>query len=48
MRYRTFGRLTGLRVSEFALGTANFSTEESRQIFDAFVAAYARYSAPMP
>ncbi|MFC4036644.1 aldo/keto reductase [Streptomyces polygonati] len=46
MRYRTFGRLTGLRVSEYALGTANFSTsaagagpEGSRQIFDAFVAA---------
>jgi aryl-alcohol dehydrogenase-like predicted oxidoreductase len=46
MRYQTFGRLTGLRVSEYALGTANFSTsdagagpEGSRQIFDAFVAA---------
>ncbi|MGW5867065.1 aldo/keto reductase [Streptomyces sp. NPDC055239] len=46
MRYRTFGRLTGLRVSEYALGTANFSTsntgagpEGSRQIFEAFVAA---------
>ncbi|RAO00877.1 MULTISPECIES: aldo/keto reductase [Micromonospora] len=46
MRYQTFGRLTGLRVSEYALGTANFSTsnagagpEASRQIFDAFVTA---------
>ncbi|HWO62367.1 MAG TPA: aldo/keto reductase, partial [Umezawaea sp.] len=46
MRYQTFGRLTGLRVSQFALGTANFGTsstgagpEASRQIFDAFVAA---------
>jgi len=26
MRYKTFGRKTGLRVSEYALGTANFST----------------------
>jgi aryl-alcohol dehydrogenase-like predicted oxidoreductase len=46
MRYQTFGRLTGLRVSEFALGTANFSTSDagagtdgSRQIFDGFVSA---------
>jgi len=46
MRYKTFGRKTGLRVSEYALGTANFSTSEagagmeaSRQIFHAFVAA---------
>ena len=46
MRYQTFGRLTGLRVSEYALGTANFSTsgagagpEGARQIFDAFVDA---------
>jgi aryl-alcohol dehydrogenase-like predicted oxidoreductase len=46
VRYQTFGRRTGLRVSEYALGTANFSTsdsgagpEASRQIFDAFVAA---------
>jgi aryl-alcohol dehydrogenase-like predicted oxidoreductase len=46
MRYQTFGRLTGLRVSEFALGTANFSTSDagagprgSREIFEAFVAA---------
>jgi aryl-alcohol dehydrogenase-like predicted oxidoreductase len=45
-RHKIFGRQTGLRVSEFALGTANFSTsdvgagpEASRQIFDAFVAA---------
>jgi len=46
MRYKTFGRKAGLRVSEYALGTANFSTsdagagpEASRSIFDAFVAA---------
>jgi aryl-alcohol dehydrogenase-like predicted oxidoreductase len=46
MRYQTFGRLTGLRVSEYALGTANFGTsdrsagpETSHQIFEAFVAA---------
>jgi aryl-alcohol dehydrogenase-like predicted oxidoreductase len=46
MRYQTFGRLTGLRVSQYALGTANFATsdagagpEGSRQIFEAFVAA---------
>ena len=46
MRYHTFGRQTGLRVSEYALGTANFSMsdagagpEASRAIFDAFVAA---------
>ncbi len=46
MRYRTFGRQTGLRVSEYALGTANFGPsgasaglEASRAIFDAFVSA---------
>jgi aryl-alcohol dehydrogenase-like predicted oxidoreductase len=46
MRFETFGRKTGLRVSEYALGTANFSTsdagaglEASRQIFEAFVTA---------
>src|SRR5690242_17460349 len=41
MRYQTFGRRTGLRVSEYALGTANFSAgnEAPRQIFEAFVAA---------
>jgi aryl-alcohol dehydrogenase-like predicted oxidoreductase len=46
MRYQTFGRQTGLRVSEYALGTANFGTagasagaEASRQVFEAFVAA---------
>ena len=46
MRYQTFGRLTGLRVSEYVLGTANFATsdvgagpEGSRQIFEAFVGA---------
>ena len=46
MRYQSFGRQTGLRVSEYALGTANFGTadtsagaEGSRQIFETFVAA---------
>ena len=46
MRYATFGRRSGLRVSEFALGTANFGTaatsagpEGSREIFEAFVEA---------
>ncbi|SDS58646.1 aldo/keto reductase [Actinoplanes derwentensis] len=42
MRYQTFGRLTGLRVSEYALGTAAFSTANAgaaRQIFETFVAA---------
>jgi aryl-alcohol dehydrogenase-like predicted oxidoreductase len=45
MRYQTFGRRTGLRVSEYALGTANFGTagtsagpETSRKIFEDFVA----------
>jgi aryl-alcohol dehydrogenase-like predicted oxidoreductase len=47
MRYKTFGRRTGLRVSEVALGTGNFGTgwgygaerEEARAIFEGFVAA---------
>ncbi|HEX3965876.1 MAG TPA: aldo/keto reductase [Trebonia sp.] len=46
MRHQTFGRHTGLRVSEYALGTANFGVssasigaEASRAIFDAFAAA---------
>ncbi|WP_017237630.1 aldo/keto reductase [Streptomyces sp. SS] len=47
MRYTTFGRLTGLRVSEYALGTANFGTgwgagaepDEARRIFDRFAEA---------
>lgn len=46
MRYQTFGRLTGLRVSEYALGTANFGSADtsagldgSRQIFETYVAA---------
>jgi aryl-alcohol dehydrogenase-like predicted oxidoreductase len=46
MRYCIFGRQTGLRVSEYVLGTANFGTSDastgpqaSRAIFDAFVAA---------
>jgi aryl-alcohol dehydrogenase-like predicted oxidoreductase len=46
LRYQTFGRRTGLRVSEYVLGTANFATsdagagtEGSRQIFEAFVDA---------
>jgi aryl-alcohol dehydrogenase-like predicted oxidoreductase len=47
MRYTTFGRRTGLRVSEYALGTGNFGTrrspgsspEEARLVFDAFAEA---------
>lgn len=47
MRYTTFGRRTGLRVSEYALGTGNFGTgwgagterEEAMAIFDRFVEA---------
>jgi aryl-alcohol dehydrogenase-like predicted oxidoreductase len=46
MQYQTFGRRTGLRVSEYALGTANFgpsgsgaSPETAKTIFKAFVAA---------
>ena len=47
MRYRTFGRRSGLRVSEYALGTGNFGTAwssgtdatEARAIFDRFAEA---------
>ncbi|WP_028062375.1 aldo/keto reductase [Solirubrobacter soli] len=47
MRYRTFGRLTGLRVSEYALGAGNFGTSwgvgaepaEARRMFDRFAEA---------
>jgi aryl-alcohol dehydrogenase-like predicted oxidoreductase len=46
VRYQTLGRRTGLRVSEYVLGTANFGTAETsagrdgaRRIFEAFVAA---------
>nr|WSZ13609.1 aldo/keto reductase [Streptomyces canus] len=47
MRSTTFGRNSGLRVSEFALGTANFGTlwggganrDEARKIFDRFTEA---------
>lgn len=47
MRYKIFGRQTGLRVAELALGTGNFGTgwghgaerEEAKRIFDAYVAA---------
>jgi len=47
MRYSSFGRRTGLRVSEYALGTGNFGTAwksgvdttEARAIFDRFVDA---------
>ncbi|MFJ8476081.1 aldo/keto reductase [Kitasatospora sp. NPDC094011] len=47
MRYTTFGRRTGLRVSEFALGTANFGTlwgggatkSEARKVFEGFAEA---------
>jgi aryl-alcohol dehydrogenase-like predicted oxidoreductase len=47
MQYATFGRRTGLRVSELSLGTGNFGTawgygserEDARAVFDAYVAA---------
>ncbi len=46
MRYQTFGRNTGLRISEFALGTANLGIADtsagpavSREIFEAYVDA---------
>jgi len=47
MRYRTFGRRTGLRVSELALGAGNFGTgwghgaerDEAKKIFDGYVEA---------
>jgi aryl-alcohol dehydrogenase-like predicted oxidoreductase len=47
MRYRTFGRHTGLRVSELALGTGNFGTgwghgaerDDARKIFEGYVQA---------
>ena len=47
MRYTTFGRRTGLRVSQYALGTANFGTRwargadpaERRRMFEAFAEA---------
>jgi len=47
LRYRTFGRLTGLRVSELALGTAIFGSgpgaraepAQARAIFEAFAEA---------
>ncbi|WP_208322560.1 aldo/keto reductase [Salinibacterium sp. ZJ454] len=47
MRYTTFGRRTGLRVSQYALGTGNFGTgwgagterDEAKAIFDRFVQA---------
>ena len=47
MRYKIFGRRTGLRVSELALGAGNFGTRwghgaertEAKKIFDAYVEA---------
>lgn len=47
MQYTTFGRHTGLRVSELALGTGNFGTgwgygsekEQAKQVFDRYVDA---------
>jgi aryl-alcohol dehydrogenase-like predicted oxidoreductase len=47
MRYRIFGRNTGLRVAELALGTGNFGTgwghgaerDEARRIFEGYAAA---------
>ena len=47
MQHRTFGRLTGLRVSEYALGAGNFGTgwgtgaepSEARRMFERFAEA---------
>ncbi|MBN3134260.1 aldo/keto reductase [Pectobacterium punjabense] len=47
MKYSTFGRNTGLRVSELALGTGNFGTgwgygsekEQAKQVFDRYANA---------
>ncbi|MEV8372482.1 aldo/keto reductase [Kribbella sp. NPDC056861] len=47
MRYTTFGRRSGLRVSEYALGTGNFGTQwasgtdagDARAIFDRYAEA---------
>ncbi|MBE5215671.1 aldo/keto reductase [Pectobacterium quasiaquaticum] len=47
MKYTTFGRNTGLRVSELALGTGNFGTgwgygsekEQAKQVFDRYANA---------
>lgn len=48
MRYKIFGKHTGLRVSELVLGTANFGVawgghganpDEARRIFDAYASA---------
>ena len=47
MRYKLFGRHTGLRVSELVLGAGNFGTgwghgtepDEARRIFDAYANA---------
>lgn len=47
MRYKLFGRHTGLRVSELALGTGNFGTgwghgaerDEAKSVFDGYVQA---------
>ncbi len=47
MRYKIFGRRTGLRVSELALGAGNFGTrwghgaerDEAKKVFDSYVEA---------
>lgn len=47
MRYKVFGRRTGLRVSELALGAGNFGTRwghgaecnEAKKVFDSYVEA---------
>lgn len=47
MRYKIFGRRTGLRVSELALGAGNFGTrwghgaerKEAKKVFDRFAEA---------
>ncbi|MEU1425290.1 hypothetical protein ABZ497_36045, partial [Kitasatospora sp. NPDC005751] len=54
MRYTAIGRRTGPRVSEYALGTANFGTgwgagaepDEARRIFDRFAEAGGTFLTP--
>jgi len=55
MRYRIFGRRTGLRVSELALETGNFGTrwghgaerDEAKKVFDAYVEAGGNFMSKM-
>lgn len=46
MRYTTFERRTGLRVSEFALGAWVLSGDEAKAMFQAFVEGGGNVDAP--